>query len=194
MSMTPLRSFSSATASFSGRRTASSLSTRSPSSSWSMTNFCFACQRAVLDEIGDVDGQLALLDLVTREAPGVRRHRGHLHAFEAHLEVGVQRRRQQIDLARDLRRRVLVHLAFELHLGARLRIRRQPEDAAVHVLQVDGVVRLDPEVGEVRGAIDHAHRADAHAQRRRVRGGSLALGLHRLDGRRSAARARSVSC
>ena len=50
------------------------------------------------------------------------------------------------------------------HLGARLRIRRQPENAAVHVLQVDGVVRLDPEVGEVRGAIDHAHRADAHAQ------------------------------
>ena len=42
MSMTPLRSLSSATASLSGSRTASALSTRSPSSNWSMTKRCFA--------------------------------------------------------------------------------------------------------------------------------------------------------
>ena len=42
MSITPFLSFRSATASLSGRETASGLSTFSPSWSWSMTNFCFA--------------------------------------------------------------------------------------------------------------------------------------------------------
>ena len=42
MSMTPFRSFRSATASFSGRLTASGLFTLSPSWSWSITNFCLA--------------------------------------------------------------------------------------------------------------------------------------------------------
>ena len=41
-SITPLRSFSSATASFNGRCTASGLSTASPNCSWSITKCCSA--------------------------------------------------------------------------------------------------------------------------------------------------------
>ncbi len=115
--MTPLRSFSSATASRSGRlhgiRALHALAELELIDHEALLGI----ELAILDVIRHVDRQLALLDLVAREAAGVGRDGGHLHALEAHLHVGEQRGGQQVDLAVDLRGRVAIHLAFELRLS-----------------------------------------------------------------------------
>ena len=71
---------------------------------------------AVLDVVGDVDRQLALLDLVACKSPGVRRDGGHVDACELHADVREERGREQVHLAVDGRWRVTVDLALEVEL------------------------------------------------------------------------------
>ena len=61
-------------------------------------------QLALLDPVRYVHRQLALVDPVAGEVPGVRVDDGEVEIPEAYLEVGVERGRQQVDLAGDLDR------------------------------------------------------------------------------------------
>ncbi len=150
----------------------------------------FRVQLAIVDVIVDVDGQLSFLDLVAGESPRIGRDRAELHALEAHFHVGEERGGEQIDLPADARRGVAIHLAVERDFGAGLRIRGQAHDRSVEALQADGVVRLDPEVREVRRTVRDPDRTDAEAHAARIprrRAGLALRRLHGLNGRRRGA-------
>ena len=115
--------------------------------------FLLGVELAVLDVVGDVDRELALLDLVAREAARVRRDGGHVHARELEADVREERRRKQVHLAVDGRGRIAVHLALEVELGARGRVGRKARRCVpFSSTMLDRIVGLDPEVGEVRAS------------------------------------------
>jgi len=99
---------------------------------------------ALLDLVVHVHRQLALVDLVADEVPGIRIDDGEIDIAEAHGEVGKERGRQQVDLTGDLPGRVAVDLAIELHLGARLRVGGESGDLAAETLNADREARFDP--------------------------------------------------
>ena len=135
--MTPFLSFSSATASLSGRRHGVGALHLLAELELVDHELLLGVERAVLDLVGHVDRELALLDLVAGKAAGVRRDRGHVDAGELQADVGVERRRQQVHLAVDGRGRVAVHLALEVELRARGLVGGEPDDAAVQLLDAD---------------------------------------------------------
>jgi hypothetical protein len=101
-------------------------------------------QLASLHQVGDIDRQLSLVDLVADEVPGVRVDNGQVEVLERHRDIGVQVRREQVHLPGDVGRGVALDLAIQANLGARLRVGRQPGDRAIEGLDADAEARLDP--------------------------------------------------
>src|SRR6185503_16293033 len=118
--------------------------------------------------------------LVAGEPARVRRDGAELDAFEAHGDVAERALREDVHLAGDLRRRVLVDVAIEFHLRAGSRLRVETGDRSLETGQTHRVVRLDPEIGEVGGSPGNAYRADGRGQRRVRRAHRLARGRGRL--------------
>jgi len=77
---------------------------------------------AIVDLVVDVNGQLALLDLVAGKSTGVGCCARELHAAEAHVQIAVRGGRQRIHLPPDMHRRVAIDLALQLHFRARARV------------------------------------------------------------------------
>ena len=145
-------------------------------------------QLAVLHQVTELGRQLAALDPVTGESPGVRRQPGQFDVLEADLDVGVADRAKKAHLTGDRHRRIAIDLPREVNLGSRFRLARDTLDGPAELLDPGLKIWLDRQVGEVGRTAGNLYQADLNRQRLRGR-----AGWHRRSGNRRC-RARRGGC
>ncbi len=192
-SISPRLFLSSAIARLTGSFVASGLSTGLPKVELVDEDVVFGAQLAVFQLVGDIERELALLDVVAGVLARIRRKRDKIDALDFGLEVEEGLRRQRVEPGHHRHRRRVGIGAAQFHVGHAVGRGRQAADATAHLGHIDRVVRLHEEVGEVDRATLQGHLGDPDrwrcrfVRRRATRhlGGGLG-GLAGIAGRRLA--------
>ena len=115
---------------------------------------------AVVELVVHVDVEHAAGDRITGVAAGVGRQMGKLDAIGLCLDVEEGHRRNRIDAAADVHRRVFIELALDHQRRRRPFAGAEGADAAAQVGDVGGVVGLDEVVGVIELAAGKRDLAD----------------------------------